>query len=230
MSGHQVVPSPHSGLEHSGPWRRDERWRTLLEINNAIITKLTQEDLVDAICEALQRVLPVSRAALTLYQPERDTLRIVAVSRHWTSDYFRPGTELDRDDSISGWVFDHQQPLLRRDLESEAGSPIERRLLAEGIRSFCVVPLMLRGAPLGTLNQPLVRSVAPAGIRTSSPRVASTAPVPAPAPTPAPIAAPFLPSAMAPIAAPTPAPMPIFFASSPLVASASCTILAVCIL
>jgi len=152
MSRHQALLSNHSSLEHSGPRRRDERWRTLLEINNAIITNLSQEELVDAICEALQRVLPVSRAALTLYQPERDTLRIVAVSRHWTSDYFRPGTELDRESSHSGWVFDHQQPLLRRDLEEETCNPIERRLLAEGIRSFCVVPLMMRGTPLGTLN------------------------------------------------------------------------------
>ena len=71
-----------------------------------------------------------------------------------------------------------------------------------------------------TVSVIFVCSVAPAGIVTSLPRVASTAPVPAPPPMPAPIAAPFLPPAIAPIAVPTPAPMPIFFASSPFVASA----------
>ncbi len=152
MSHHQAWPSNHSSLEHSGPRRRDERWRTLLEINNAIITNLSQEDLLDAICEALQRVLPVSRGALTLYQPDRDTLRIVAVSGEWTSDYFRVGSELDRKETYSGWVFDHQRPMLREDLEVGARNLIERRLLAEGVRSFCVVPLILRGKPLGTLN------------------------------------------------------------------------------
>jgi len=30
--------------------------------------------------------------------------------------------------------------------------PIEQRLLEEGIRSYCVVPLMLRGKSIGTLN------------------------------------------------------------------------------
>ena len=58
-----------------------------------------------------------------------------------------------------------------------------------------------------TVSVIVVRSVAPAGIVTSFPRVASTAPVPAPPPTPAPIAAPFPPPAMAPIAVPTPVPI-----------------------
>ena len=131
---------------------REERWRTLLEINNAIITNLTQEGLLNSICEALQRVVPVYRAALTLYQPERGTLRILAASRDWSSDYFQVGAEMDRWESHSGWVFEHQRPLLRHDLESEWQYPIEQRLLAEGVRSFCVVPLILGGRSLGTLN------------------------------------------------------------------------------
>ena len=96
--------------------------------------------------------MPIYRAALTLYEPETDCLRILAVSRHWSSDYFQVGAEMARTDSHSGWVFDHQRPLLRHDLETEAQHPMERRLLAEGVRSFCVVPLMLGGKPLGTLN------------------------------------------------------------------------------
>ena len=142
------LPSP-ADLTAPG---REERWRTLLEINNAIITNLTQEGLLNAICEALQRVVPVYRAALTLYQPERGTLRILAASRDWSSDYFQVGAEMDRWESHSGWVFEHQRPLLRHDLESQWQYPIEQRLLAEGVRSFCVVPLILGGKSLGTLN------------------------------------------------------------------------------
>ena len=142
----------HGGDAPEAPRRSEERWRTLLEINNAIITNLTQEGLLNAICEALQRVLPIYRAALTLYDPARDTLRILAVSRQWSSDYFQVGAEMARDDSHSGRVFDQQRPLLRHDLETEWQTPVERRLLAEGVRSFCVVPLILGGKSLGTLN------------------------------------------------------------------------------
>ncbi len=129
-----------------------ERYRALLEINNAIITNLTQERLLNAICEALQHVLPVYRAALTLYDPERDSLRILALSTHWNTDHLRVGVEMNRKDSHSGWVFDQQRPLLRRDLETEWQYPIERQLLNEGIKSYCVVPLILGGKSIGTLN------------------------------------------------------------------------------
>jgi formate hydrogenlyase transcriptional activator len=132
--------------------RSEERWRTLLGINNAVITNLTQEGLLNAICDALQRVVPVYRAALTLYQPERDTLRILAVSRHWTSDYFQAGAEFARTEGPSGWVFNTGRPMLRHDLEAERQYPVEDRLFAEGVRSCCLVPLMLRGQCLGTLN------------------------------------------------------------------------------
>ena len=129
-----------------------ERYRTLLEINNALITNLTQENLFEAICAALQRVLPVYRAALTLYDPERDSLRILAVSTQWNTDYFRVGFESNRQDSHSGWVLEHQRPLLRRDLQKERQFPIEDHLLEEGIQSYCSVPLILAGKCIGTLN------------------------------------------------------------------------------
>ncbi len=129
-----------------------ERYRTLLEINNAIITNLDQESLLHAICEALQHVLPVYRAAINLYDPGTDTIRILALSTHWNTDYFRVGVEMNRKDSHSGWVLDHQRPLICPDIEADQKYPVERRLLDEGIQSYCVVPLILGGNCIGTLN------------------------------------------------------------------------------
>jgi PAS domain-containing protein len=56
----------------------EQRNRTLLEINNAIITNLTREALFQSVSEALQRVITFDRSALTLYDPQRDALRFVA--------------------------------------------------------------------------------------------------------------------------------------------------------
>jgi hypothetical protein len=47
-----------------------ERYRTLLDINNVIITNLTQESLLTAICEAIQHVLPQGPLNLTRGGPE----------------------------------------------------------------------------------------------------------------------------------------------------------------
>ena len=133
--------------------KSEERKRTLLEINNAIITNLTQEGLLRAICGSLQRVLPVDRAAILLCEPSRDTLRVVALlESQWSSDLFRIGVEVDRKNSISGWVVDHGQPLLRHDLEAEQQFPFDELLLKEGIRSFCMVPLILGGNIIGTFS------------------------------------------------------------------------------
>lgn len=130
----------------------EQRYRTLLEINNAIITNLTEESLLQAICPAIQRVLPVYRALLTLSVPDKDSLRILALSRDWNSEHFRVGLEVSRQGGPSGWVLDHQRPLLCRDIETELRYPIEQRLLEEGIQSYCIVPLTLGGKSIGTLN------------------------------------------------------------------------------
>ena len=132
--------------------KSEERWRTLLEINNAIITNLTQEALLHAVTESLRRVIPFDRAGFSLYVPERKTFRLLATESEFSSDYFRVGLELRRGEGISTWVFDHQQPVLRRDLEKEQQYPNDRRYLAHGIYSYCVVPLIIRGKSIGTLN------------------------------------------------------------------------------
>jgi formate hydrogenlyase transcriptional activator len=129
-----------------------ERYRTLLEINNAIITNLTQENLLNAICKALERVMPVYRAAINLYDPERDTIRILALSTRWNSEYFKVGAEINLADSHSGWVIHHQRPLLCADIETALDYPVERRLLDEGMQSYCIVPLILGEKSIGSLN------------------------------------------------------------------------------
>jgi formate hydrogenlyase transcriptional activator len=132
--------------------KSEERNRSLLQINNAIITNLTQQALLHSISETLHRVISFDRCAITIYQPERDTFRFLAVEGDLRSNYFRAGLEDSRSETCAGWVFDHQQPLLRRDLEKEGQYANERRLVAEGIQSLCALPLVFQGKCIGTLG------------------------------------------------------------------------------
>ena len=132
--------------------KSEERNRSLLQINNAIITNLTQQALLHSISEALHRVISFDRCAITIYQPERDTFRFLAVEGDLLSDYFRAGLEDSRSETCAGWVFDHQRPLVRRDLEKEGQYANERRLVAEGIQSMCAFPLVFQGKCIGTLS------------------------------------------------------------------------------
>jgi formate hydrogenlyase transcriptional activator len=130
----------------------EQRLRILLEVNNSIITKLGQRELLLSVCAALRGVLPFNRSAITLYVPERDTLRIFAQNDEYVSEFFSVGRELDRRDSHAGWAFDHQLPLIRRNLEKESESSTERLLAKQGVRSICVAPLIVAGKSIGTLN------------------------------------------------------------------------------
>jgi formate hydrogenlyase transcriptional activator len=132
--------------------KSEERNRSLLEVNNAIITNLSQEALLRSISEALHRVIAFDRCAITLYQPERDSFLFLAVEGELSSNYFRTGLEIPRSETSIGWVFNHRQPLLRRDLKRESHYANERRLCAEGIQSTCVVPLAFQGKCIGALS------------------------------------------------------------------------------
>jgi formate hydrogenlyase transcriptional activator len=132
--------------------KSEEKNRILLQINNAIITNLTQQALLHSISEALHPLISFDRCAITLHLPERDSFRFLALEGELLSDYFHPGLELSRNQTCGSWVFDHQRPLVRRDLKKEQQYPNERRLAAEGIQSLCVVPLVLQAKCIGLLS------------------------------------------------------------------------------
>ena len=131
--------------------RSEERARTLLEINNAVITNLVQETLLHSISKAIHRAVPYDAMALTLREPETDTFRIMAVEG--IPQYFQAGQQIEHRGSSVGWVFDHQRPLLRSNLEEEQRFSNDAQLVAEGMQSHCVVPLIIHGGKsTGTLS------------------------------------------------------------------------------
>jgi formate hydrogenlyase transcriptional activator len=133
--------------------KSEQRKCSLLEINNAIINNLTQEALFASAYEAIRRVVPFDRAAFLLYQPETKTLKLLSMDSDTESEFFRLGKEYDLHETrISAWVLDHQQAVMRSDLEKEQQSPGDQRLVAEGIQSYCVVPLVAMGRSIGTFT------------------------------------------------------------------------------
>jgi formate hydrogenlyase transcriptional activator len=130
-----------------------QRKRSLLEINNAIINNLTQEALFASAYEAIRRLISFDRAAFLLHVPETKTLKLLSMDSDTESEFFRLGREYDLQETrVSAWVLEHQQTVVRGNLEEEQQSEGDRRLFAEGIRSYCVVPLVARGDSIGTFT------------------------------------------------------------------------------
>jgi formate hydrogenlyase transcriptional activator len=133
--------------------KSEQRKCSLLEINNAIINNLTQEALFASAYEAIRRVVSFDRAAFLLHQPEKKTLKLVSMDSDTESEFFRLGKEYDLQETrVSAWVLDRQQAVVRGDLEKEQQSAGDQRLVAEGIQSYCVVPLVAMANSIGTFT------------------------------------------------------------------------------
>ena len=131
----------------------EERRRMLLEINNAIIANLDKRSLFEAVSKTLAKTLSFDRASLTLLDRETDTLRVYALTDPLPSDpTVSAGAEFPRRGSHLASVFDHKQPLIRRDLEAEHRVGLEDRLHHDGLRSYVAAPLMRHERVFGTLN------------------------------------------------------------------------------
>jgi formate hydrogenlyase transcriptional activator len=130
-----------------------QRRQTLLEINNAIVSKLTRDDLLAAVCDALAKAIWFDRLALSLYDGASAALRIVAVAGPYRrADYTPIGRILRLEDSPVGQAFQRRQPVIRRDLESERLTASEERAYGHGFRSLCALPLVVRGKSIGAIT------------------------------------------------------------------------------
>jgi formate hydrogenlyase transcriptional activator len=129
-----------------------ERARSLLAINNAVVLNLTQDALFTAITGALRRVVTFDRCTIFLHDIQKNVLRMTSSDSSVPSRHFVPGLELPLEGSHAGWAFVHQKVFFNPDLRELRKYPGEDVLLEEGFRSLIVVPMVVRGRSIGTLN------------------------------------------------------------------------------
>ena len=129
-----------------------DRARTLLAINNAVVLNLTRDALFQAITTALRPVIQFDRSTIFLFDEQKKVLRLVSAESGVPTDAFVPGMELGLDSSHAGWTFIHQRPFYNPDLETQRTYRGEETLYREGFRSLIVLPLIVRGKSIGTLN------------------------------------------------------------------------------
>jgi formate hydrogenlyase transcriptional activator len=130
----------------------DKRLRLLLEINNALVSTLKLDDLFRAISVALQRVVRHDYCSLSLYDPKLDKLRVHARDFPGGAPLAEKVITFHIEGSPAGETFKQRRALRVDDLnERRFPSDSTRRLLAEGIRSACWVPLVHGARCIGVL-------------------------------------------------------------------------------
>jgi len=130
-----------------------DRLRTLLEVNNAVVSCLDTKELFHAISASLRRTFSLDYVSLLIYDPEIQALRLQMLDFPAGTGVIRQDAVVPLDDSLGGYVFRTREGSLftleeARAISKTTGEIMER----EGLWSLCVSPLISRGNAVGTMN------------------------------------------------------------------------------
>ena len=141
--------------------RERDRLRVLLEVNNAVVSRLDLHDLVAAIAASLRRVIHHEYTSLALYEPETNEMRVMALDFPQGKGLIHEEMVVPLDGSIAGKAFRNRQPVvLDRAAMDEFSSPISYLMRDEGVRSVVSVPLITHNRVLGTISLASLRDTA----------------------------------------------------------------------
>jgi formate hydrogenlyase transcriptional activator len=144
----QSVQSHQQDLAHE----RD-RLRLLLEVNNAVVSRLDLRDVFAATAASLRRVIPHVLASLYLYDPDNEVVSRHALDSPGGKGLLQEGFVGPIDSTPAGPAIRTGKPaLFDEDDLKRLQSDVGRLLLEEGVKSGCCVPLKSHNRLLGTLN------------------------------------------------------------------------------
>ena len=129
-----------------------DRYQLLLDINNAVVNCLGLASLLHATCDALRKVIPHDAASICLSDTETGQLRLHSFDLRYTSD-LEEGASFPLQGSPQGLAFTSGRPVLIRKLDlNEFPAPQIKHAYNDGLRSGCVIPLVVHDRALGTLD------------------------------------------------------------------------------
>ena len=133
--------------------RERDRLRLLLEVNNAVVSRLDLRDVFAATAASLRRVIPHVLASLYLYDPDNEVVSRHALDSPSGKGLLQEGFVGPIDSTPAGPAIRTGKPaLFDEDDLKRLQSDVGRLLLEEGVKSGCCVPLKSHNRLLGTLN------------------------------------------------------------------------------
>jgi formate hydrogenlyase transcriptional activator len=136
--------------------RDRDRLQLLLEVNNAVVSHLDLDNVFRAVSTCLRRVIPHDGSSLLLCEPETGQFRVYVLRFASNDSFVEEGrAEAGCFTSPAGVAISTRQTALFGEAELTAlavESRAAQRILAEGVRSFCCVPLLSHDRVMGTLN------------------------------------------------------------------------------
>jgi len=138
-----------------------DRLRLLLEITSSVTSRLDLRQMVEALSTNLFKVMQCDVSALLLPDPDHDALRVTILHNHDARGPFREGSLVPMESSISGQVLRKAKSIRIDSFEQVREHPeiygnpdgqlLYERVIEEGLRTGCYLPLIGRDRVVGVL-------------------------------------------------------------------------------
>ena len=153
--GKQVAVAVDNVLHHQDLTYDRDRLRLLLEVSEAIVSHRDLSALFRDLAQRLPTVAPFDFIGLILHDPTKNVMKVhvleTAATHHLNTRL--DGLELPIEESSSGWVWTHQQPLIIPSLTEEPRFTMGMAALKDiGVQSVCLFPLTTAMRRLGAIG------------------------------------------------------------------------------
>ena len=126
--------------------------KLILDLNNQVVSNLEFHDLLQAASGSVRRVMRCDAAAVMLVDAEEKYLRVHALDYPDSRGIFVEGALIPIDGTMPGDSFKSGKPMVVNRLDpAEMPPEMLKKASAEGLNSFCDVPLISKSRLLGIL-------------------------------------------------------------------------------
>jgi formate hydrogenlyase transcriptional activator len=133
--------------------RAQERLKLLLELTNQVVSNLELRELLRTVSASVRRVMNSDVVGVMLPDAEGKHLRVFALDFPDSKGFFREETLIPIDGTHPGEAFRTRKPVVKahHDSSEERYPEHYQRVVGEGVKSGCLVPLISRDRALGVL-------------------------------------------------------------------------------
>jgi transcriptional regulator with GAF, ATPase, and Fis domain len=134
-------------------WNTETRYKMLLEITNAVVTRTNREDLFQALAKELRKHFAFDRMAINLYDAKTQSISYFAAA-----EGVQPGGVLTRhsrplaDGAIARMVVQSRQPTVIDDLRRYTDLSSIGAMVAAGLNATMAFPMLVRNRILGSIH------------------------------------------------------------------------------
>lgn len=133
-------------------WSTNERYHSLLKINNSIVNQTSRESLFRTLSTELKNVLHHDRFSINIYNEQTKTLSYFSSAEGVTPKEITKDNRSLEDGAIAKTVIRSRKSLIINDLSEYSSWSSARAMLKSGLTGTIACPLIIRNKVLGSLH------------------------------------------------------------------------------